>query len=100
MSQAAGVNAAAGPAVQQAIVTQATRGTVVIVRLDGNESLSVVQHAEAPVAVTATCGTFSTKHQDLTGYNGVAFCTKTDTPLPFPQRCELVQATGIWISAA
>jgi hypothetical protein len=47
--------------------------------------------------VHATGGFFSTNYRYLTSYKGLAFFTKSPTPLDLPSGTELVQAKAIWI---
>ena len=87
---------AAGSAAAAAIV-QAIKASGVLVRLEPREFAEVLRRIEAPLVVTATGGFFSTNYQYLTGYKGLAFFTKSSTPLDLPPSTEVVQARKIWI---
>ncbi len=88
---------ASGAAAAAAAIAQATKASGVIVRVEPREFLRILERPEGPLVVHATGGFFSTNNQYLTSYKGLAFFTKSETPINLPQRTELVQAKKIWI---
>jgi hypothetical protein len=87
---------AAGGAAAAAIA-QAIKASGVIVRLNPDEFRKVMVRVPDPLVVIAQGGVFSTKYQYLTSYKGLAFFTKTNTPLDLPAGAEVVAADRIWI---
>ena len=87
----------ASSAAAAAAIIQATKASGVIVRVDPNEFGAILQRHKEPLVVHATGGFFSTNHQYLTSYRGLAFFTKSDTQLYLPSHCEVVEARKIWI---
>jgi hypothetical protein len=87
---------AAGAAAAAAIA-QATKASGVIVRLEPNEFIQILMRQDAPLVVAAQGGFFGTNYQYLTSYKGLAFFTKSATPLPLPKAAEVVVADKIWI---
>ena len=94
---AAGASAAAGAAA--AAIAQATKASGVIIRLDATDFLQILRRQEHPLVVHATGGLFKTNYQYLTGYKGLAFFTKSDTPMHLPGDTELIRDWQIWIPA-
>jgi hypothetical protein len=88
---------AAGAAAAAAAIAQAIKASGVIVNLEPEEFLRIVQRAQAPLIVHAVGGIFSTNYQYLTSYKGLAFFTKSASPLDLPNGCETVIAKRIWI---
>jgi hypothetical protein len=80
-----------------AAIAQATKASGVIVRLEPNEFIQILLRQDAPLVVTAQGGLFATNYQYLTSYKGLAFFTKSATPLPLPSGAEIVVAGKIWI---
>ena len=87
----------AGAAAAAAAIAQATKASGVIVRIEPADFLVIVDQNDEPLVVHATGGFFSTKHQYLTSYRGLAFFTKSDAALPLPEHCQVVEAQKIWI---
>jgi hypothetical protein len=90
----AGAVAAAAAA---AAVAQAIKASGVLVRVEPTEFLRVLQRQQEPLVVHATAGFFGTYYQYLTSYKGLAFYTKSSSPLSLPSGCETIKAGGIWI---
>ena len=81
-----------------AAMIQATKASGVIVRVEPDEFLDLLERQEeAPLVVHATGGFFSTNHQYLTSYKGLAFFTKSGAPIHLPEDTEIVEARRIWI---
>jgi hypothetical protein len=80
-----------------AAIARATKASGVIVRLEPNEFIQILSRQDAPLVVTARGGFFGTNYQYLTSYKGLAFFTKSATPIPLPDGTEIVTADRIWI---
>ncbi len=93
---AAGGVGGAGTAAAAAIA-QAIRASGVLVRVEPGDFLRILERQDAPLVVHATGGFFSTNYQYLMSYKGLAFFTKSDTPINLPGDTELVQTKKIWI---
>jgi hypothetical protein len=89
--------ASAGGAAAAAAIAQATKASGVIVRVEPDDFLSILDRHDEPLVVQATGGIFSTRYLYLTSYRGLAFFTKSATPLALPRQCEVVAAKKIWI---
>ena len=87
----------AGAAAAGAAIAQATKASGVIVRVEPSEFVRILERQDVPLVVHATGGFFSTNSQYLTSYKGLAFFTKSQTPISLPRGTELVQADKIWI---
>jgi len=93
MGGAVGAAAAAAAA-----MARATKASGVIVRMEPEGFARILQRQERPLVVQARGGIPWSKHyQYLTSYKGLAFFTKSPTPLSLPGSCELVVAERIWI---
>ena len=75
---------------------QAIKASGVLVQVEPPVFLSLVGKADEPVVVVAYGGTFRKRYQYLTSYKGLAFCTKSSTPLDLPAGAEVVTAEKIW----
>lgn len=80
-----------------AAIAQAVRASGVIVRVEPSDFLAILHRQPGALVVSATGGFFSTNYQYLTSYKGLAFFTKSSTPLGLPSGVEVVQAKTIWI---
>ena len=96
---ASGASGAGTAAAAAAAIAQAIKASGVIVRVEPGDFLAILEHQEGPLVVHATGGFFNTNYQYLTSYKGLAFFTKSDTPMNLPAGTELVQAKKIWIPA-
>ena len=86
--------AAAGAA---AAIANAIKASGVIVRVDPVEFQNILHKIERPLVVCAEGGIFSTKYQYLVSYKGLAFFTKSPTPLRLPDDVETIQAKNVLI---
>jgi len=84
-------------AAMAAAIAQAIKASGVIVHVKERDFMSILARAEEPLVVCAQGGLFSTNYQYLTSYKGLAFFTKSGSPLPLPATAELVTAARIWI---
>lgn len=93
MGAAAGSSAGAAAAA----MIQATRASGVLVRLEPRDFQELVRRQPDPLVVHATGGVFRTHHQYLIPYRGLAFYTKSGTPMDLPRGAEVVEAARIWM---
>ena len=89
--------AATGAGAAAAAIAQATKASGVIVSIEPREFVRILNRQEGMLVVQATGGFIKTNYQYLTSYKGLAFFTKSDTPVDLPRGTELVQANKIWI---
>ena len=80
-----------------AAIAQAIKASGTIVELEPREFEHILARQSGLVVVTAKGGFFSTKHQYLTGYKGLAFFTRSKTALDLPAGNEVIVAQRIWI---
>jgi len=83
-----------------AATLQAVRASGVIVSVTPEVFLDILQRQQAPLVVQATAVWLfgmGTTYQFLTSYKGLAFYAKSSTPVTLPPRCEIVQASSIWV---
>ncbi len=99
MSYAAGGAAAAAGAGAAAQIAQAIKASGAIVRLEPNDFMTILSKCEYPLVVVAQAGIFKKHLQYLTGYKGLVFFTKSETPLPLTSDVEAITAKSIWIPA-
>jgi len=86
---------AVGAAAAAAAIAQAIKASGVLVRVDPEEFSKILSRTKDPLVVVAKGGVFSTNYQYLIGYKGLAFFTKSDTPVDLPSGCEVVTARSI-----
>ena len=91
------MNGAAGAAAAAAAVAQAIKASGTIVKVEPKEFENILARQSGLLVVTAQGGLFSTKHQYLTSYKGLAFFSESSTPLDMPSGHEVVVAEKIWI---
>ena len=80
-----------------AAIAQAIKASGVLVRLNQDEFRKVLMRVSEPLVVIAQGGVFSRKYQYLMSYKGLAFFTKTNTPVDLPTGTEVVTADRIWM---
>jgi hypothetical protein len=78
-------------------IARAVKASGVIVRVGGQDFLTIIERADSPLVVYSKGGFLSRNHQYLTSYKGLAFFTKSSQLLPLPAKAELVTADRIWI---
>jgi hypothetical protein len=86
---------AAGAGAAAAAIAQAIKASGVLVRVEHGEFSKILSRVKDPLVVTAKGGIFSTNYQYLISYKGLAFFTKSGTPLALPSGCEVVAAWSI-----
>jgi hypothetical protein len=87
--------AGAGAAAAAAAIAQAIKSSGVLVRVEPQEFSKILSRTRDALVVTAQGGVFSKNYQYLISYKGLAFFTKSDSPLPLPAGCETVAANSI-----
>jgi hypothetical protein len=83
-------------AVAAAAIADAIKASGVLVRVEPEEFAKLLGRTKEPLIVTAE-GFFRKKYQYLTSYKGLAFFTKSSTPLALPGGAEVVRAGRISI---
>lgn len=101
MSHSAGAAGAAGvaAAAHAAAIARAIKASGTIVRVEPAEFLKVLARTAEPLVVFAERSGFLNpkKYEYLTSYKGLAFFTKSATPVQFAGRVEIISAKKIWI---
>lgn len=97
MTNGAYVGGVAGGAAAAAVIAQAIKASGAIVRVEPHDFEEILRRSERPLVVSAQGGFISKNYQYLTGYKGLAFYTKSPTPLILPGAAEIVSAKKIWI---
>jgi hypothetical protein len=100
MSYSAGAAAAGtAAAAHAAAIARAIKASGTIVRVEPAEFLKVLARTEEPLVVFAERSGFLNpkKYEYLTSYKGLAFFTKSSTPVQFAGRVEIISAKKIWI---
>lgn len=80
-----------------AAMAQAIKASGVIVKVGTEDFLKILKKSRDPLVVTAKGGWMKSNYQYLTGYKGLAFFTKSDTPLHLPSDAEVVVSGQIWM---
>jgi hypothetical protein len=91
------MSAAAAGAAGVAATIEAIRSSGVIVRVEPASFVDILARNPASLVVQATGGIISTNYQYLTSYKGLAFFTKSSTPLALPPSAEIVNSKAIYI---
>ena len=94
---AAGASGGGAAAAAAAVIAQAIKASGAIVRVEPIDFVALLYRTEQPLVVRATGGFFSTNYQYLTSYKGLAFYTKSGTPVELPPDSEIVESMKIWI---
>ncbi len=97
MSGAGGAAGAGAAAAAAAAIANAIRASGVLVALDPHEFERLLATVPEPLVVTAEGGFFSRHYRYLFGHRGLAFHTKSGTPLSLPRGTQTVPAKKIWI---
>jgi len=90
----AGASAAA--AAHNSLV-QAVRASGIIVNLEPREFQKVLAQTKDALIVVARGGFLSASYKYLVSYKGLAFYTKSQTPLSLPGDAQTVEAKKIWV---
>ena len=96
MTNGAMAGGAAGAAAAAAIA-RAIKASGSIVRVEPQDFLTILSKVENPLVVLSEGGFFSTNYRYLSSYKGLAFFTKSKTPLVISGNVELITAKKIWI---
>jgi hypothetical protein len=90
---------AAGGAAAYAAIAQAIKASGAIVKVEPEDFQKILEKTKDPLVVVAKGGVFKANYQYLTGCKGLAFYTKSATPLPLPGDADVVASKQIWIPA-
>ena len=90
-------NAGGGAAAAYAAIAQAIKASGAIVRVEPEAFQAILNKAKEPLVVMAKGGLFKGNYQYLMGYKGLAFYTKSSTPLMLPHDAEIINSKQIWI---
>jgi hypothetical protein len=80
-----------------AAIARAIKASGTIVRVEPTDFLSILARTSKPLIVISKGGFLSKHLQYLTSYKGLAFFTKSSTPLQLPGDIEVIDAKRIWI---
>ena len=80
-----------------AAMIRAVKASGTIVRVEANEFLKILAKTKTPLVVQHEGGVFGKKYYYLTSYKGLAFHTKSKTPLNLPGDIELIAAQTFWM---
>lgn len=78
-------------------VVQAIKGSGAMVNLAPNDFIALVSRCSSPLVVMAKGKFSTTKFQYLTSYKGIAFFTKSPSPLDLPMDAERIVAEKMWL---
>lgn len=84
-----------GHAAAHAAIANAIKASGVLVRVEAGDFLAVLRRVDEPLVVVSYGGVFKKQHKYLTSYKGLAFFTKSPSPLVLPPRVEVIQAKSI-----
>lgn len=93
------MSAAGGAAAAVAAIAQAISASGVLVKLEPGEFNQMLDLVRDPLIVCSQAGVFRTSYSYLTSYKGLAFYTRSKTPLPLPHDAEVVSARKVWMPA-
>ena len=79
-----------------AAIATAIKASGVVVRVDAEAFVNILRKIEKPLIVYSQGGVFSTNHQYLTSYKGLAFFTKSREQIDLPPGAEIIIARKIW----
>lgn len=75
----------------------AIKASGTIVRVEAKEFLAILAKSKTPLVVQHEGWVFGKKYYYLTSYKGLAFHTKSPTPLNLPGDIELIAAKSFWM---
>jgi hypothetical protein len=87
----------AATAAHAAAVANAIKASGVVVRVEAADFLNILKRADQALVVVSYGGIFKKQHKYLTSYKGLAFFTKSPSPLMLPSRIEIIAARSISI---
>jgi hypothetical protein len=86
-----------GAEVHAAAIANAIKASGVLVRVEAGDFITILKRSDEPLVVTSYGGIFKKQHKYLTSYKGLAFFTKSPSPLVLPPRVEIIRAESIAI---
>ncbi len=90
-------NGAAAATAAAAAIAKAIKASGTIVTVEPKDFAAILTKNKTPLVVQAEGGVFATKYFYLTSYKGLAFYTKSATPIQLPGDIELIHAKKIWV---
>jgi hypothetical protein len=81
----------------EATIANAIKASGAVVRVEPVDFARILGKADKPLVVYAQRGLFSTSHQYLISYKGLAFFTKSSDQILLPGGTELIRAKKIWV---
>ena len=81
----------------EATIANAIKASGAVVRVEPVDFARLLSKADQPLVVYAQGGFFSTSHQYLFSYKGLAFFSKSSDQILLPRGTELIRANKIWI---
>jgi len=84
-------------ALAAAALADAIKASGVLVRVEPEEFAKILARTKDPLIVIAEGGVFGKNYHYLMSYKGLAFFTKSNTPLELPGGAEVVTADHISI---
>jgi hypothetical protein len=91
----AGVVSGVASAQQQNQIANAVKAFGTVVTVEPDEFLKIAGLQTQPLIAVAEGGFFKTTHQYLTSYKGLAFFTKSPTPLTLQPDAQVIKAASI-----
>jgi hypothetical protein len=91
------MSAAAAGAAAAAAIANAIKASGTIVNLAPEDFARLVRRLQAPLVVHTISGVFSTRHEYLTSYKGLAFHTKSRDSISLPGDAEVIEARRMWM---
>jgi hypothetical protein len=80
-----------------AAIANAIKSSGVLVRVEPEDFMKILDKNKDALVVTTKGGLIKANHQYLTSYKGLAFFTKSSTPLMLPGSAEVIISKQIWI---
>jgi len=80
-----------------AAMIRAIKASGTIVQVEPKEFAALLVKTKTPLVVQHEGGLFGKKYYYLTSYKGLAFHTKSQTPLNLPGDIELIAAKAFWM---
>jgi hypothetical protein len=84
-------------AAHAAAMANAIKASGVVVRVEPGDFAAILRRTDDPLVVVSYGGIFKKHHKYLTSYKGLAFFTKSPSPLVLPSRAEVIAAKSISI---
>jgi hypothetical protein len=80
-----------------AAIANAVKASGVLVSVGATDFERILSRSKEPLVVYTTGGIFSTNHQYLASYKGLAFFCKSSREINLPKDAEIVHAGSMWV---